>query len=354
MRKIICFTDNLGAGGAQRQLVGLACMLKSRGYDVTVLLYYDTPFYKSQLDEAGVESVVVGNTSNPIKRLWALYRYFRKQSCDTLISYQETPSLIVCIFRLLFKWRKLIVSERNTTQQLTKRDKLRFWLYRFADVIVPNSYSQADFICNNFADLKSKVVPITNFVDTDKFLPIKKSKLGNKLVVVASNKPEKNFVRLIESVALVKNKHIPLQIDWYGIRESAIPQYKKIIEENGVSDIVTIYPPQKNIQSIYQNADYFCLPSLFEGFPNALCEAMSCGVPVVCSNVCDNPHIVQDGQEGYLFDPKDIEQIAESIEQITQLSDEEYEMMSMRNRERAVELFSMTAFMEKYIAILEK
>ena len=352
MRKIICFTDNLGSGGAQRQLVGLACMLKSRGYDVTVLLYYDIPFYRPQLDEVAVESVVVGNTSNPIKRLWTLCKYFSKHSCDTLISYQETPSLIACLLKPLFKWRKLIVSERNTTQQLTKRDKLRFWLYRFADVIVPNSYSQADFICNNFADLKSKVVPITNFVDTDKFLPIKKSKRGNKLVVVASNKPEKNFVRFIEAVTLVKNKHITLQIDWYGIRESAIPQYKKIIEENGVSDIVTIYPPQKNIQSIYQDADYFCLPSLFEGFPNALCEAMSCGVPVVCSNVCDNPHIVQDGKEGYLFDPKDVRQIAESIEQITQLSGEMYEIMSMKNRARAVELFSMTAFLKKYIAIL--
>ena len=354
MRKIICFTDNLGAGGAQRQLVGLACMLKSKGYDVMMLVYHDRPFYKCMLDEANVPYEVVGNTSNPIKRLWALYRYFCRHKCDTLISYQETPSLLACLLRPFFRWRKLIVSERNTTQVLTRKDKLRFLLYRYADVIVPNSYSQAHFIERNYPHLASKIVTITNFVDTDSFIPKRFHSKSNRMVVVASNKPEKNFARFIESVALVKSKHIPLRIDWYGIRETVIPQYQKELEENGVSDIVNIYSPHKNIQEIYQSTDYFCLPSLFEGFPNVLCEAMSCGVPVVCSRVCDNPYIVQEGLNGYLFDPKDIEQIAESIEQITQLSDEEYEMMSMRNRKRAVELFSMTVFMEKYIAILEK
>ena len=130
MGKIICFTDNLGAGGAQRQLVGLACMLKEQGYEVSVLLYYNKPFYKPALDKVGISSIVVGNTANPIKRLWKLYRYLKKQPCDAMIAYQETPSLIASLFRPLFKWRKLIVSERNTTQKLTIKDKLRFWAYR--------------------------------------------------------------------------------------------------------------------------------------------------------------------------------------------------------------------------------
>ena len=169
MQKIICFTDSLGSGGAQRQLVGLACMLREQGYDVSVLLYYDNPFYKSILDKAGVSSVVIGNTANPIKRLCGLYRFFKKQPCDVVISYQETPSLIASIFRPLFKWKKLIVSERNTTQKLTVRDRIRFWLYHFADTIVPNSYSQANFLKSNYPQLSSKIFPITNFVDTNVF-----------------------------------------------------------------------------------------------------------------------------------------------------------------------------------------
>lgn len=59
MKKIVLFTDCLGAGGAQRQLVGLAIMLKAKGYDVTVATYYDIEFYKKHLDDAGVRNTPV-------------------------------------------------------------------------------------------------------------------------------------------------------------------------------------------------------------------------------------------------------------------------------------------------------
>ena len=45
MKKILCFIDSLGAGGAQRQIVGLAVLLKHKGYNVKMVTYYDIPFY---------------------------------------------------------------------------------------------------------------------------------------------------------------------------------------------------------------------------------------------------------------------------------------------------------------------
>ena len=44
--KILLFIDSLGSGGAQRQIVGLATMLKEKGYGVKMVTYYDIPFYK--------------------------------------------------------------------------------------------------------------------------------------------------------------------------------------------------------------------------------------------------------------------------------------------------------------------
>ena len=353
MRKIICFTDSLGSGGAQRQLVGLACMLREQGYDVSVLLYYDNPFYKPVLDKAGISSIVVGNTANTIKRLWKLYRYFKKLPCDVVISYQETPSLIASIFRPLLKWQKLIVSERNTTQKLTIKDKIRFWLYRFADAIVPNSYSQANFLKSNYPQLSSKIFPITNFVDTKVFIPNSNHSRNNKLVVVASNKPEKNFKRFVEALTLLKQRGLTIKAEWYGLRGESLSIYQDFVATEGVADMLDIYPPQTDIQEVYQNADYFCLPSLFEGFPNVLCEAMSCGLPVICSNVCDNPHIVKETVNGFLFDPYNVQQMADCIEHIAQLSTAEYETISCNNIERSRQMFSKTAFVVKYITIIE-
>ena len=45
MKKILCLVDSLGYGGAQRQLSGLAILLKSKGYNVKVLSYYNIHFY---------------------------------------------------------------------------------------------------------------------------------------------------------------------------------------------------------------------------------------------------------------------------------------------------------------------
>ena len=54
MKKIVLFTDSLGAGGAQRQLCRLAVMLRHYNYDVLVLTYHPLGFYKSYLDENAI------------------------------------------------------------------------------------------------------------------------------------------------------------------------------------------------------------------------------------------------------------------------------------------------------------
>lgn len=53
--------------------------------------------------------------------------------------------------------------------------------------------------------------------------------------------------------------------------------------------------PNQSIEVEYRKADVFCLPSLYEGYPNVVAEAMSCGLPILCSNVCENPYIVEEG-----------------------------------------------------------
>lgn len=352
---IVCFTDSLGSGGAQRQLVGLACMLKERGYDISVVLYYDAPFYKPMLDDANIESMVVTN-SNYIGRIWAMYKYFKKNKGATIIAYQETPSLIACLLRPFIRCPKLIVSERNTTQVLSKKDRFRFWLYRFADHVVPNSYSQADFICKHYPKLEKKVTTITNFVDTEYFHPINRANFAqtrtNTIVVVGSNKPQKNFHRFVDAVKIANEEGIKMYVKWYGILPEFIDEHKEYVDSLGLGEIISIYGPTQNIYSEYQSADFFCLPSLFEGFPNVLCEAMSCGLPVACSNVCDNPYIISCANGGVVFNPLDVNDIASGLKRLVSVTDEEWHKNSITNRTVAVALFSKNSFVRKYCDLI--
>lgn len=350
---IICFTDSLGSGGAQRQLAGLACMLKEHGHEVTVLTYYDNPFYKHLLDEAGIKSDTICNTNNYFKRIYLLYKYLRNYPDCALIAYQETPSLIACFVRPLLKIKTLIVSERNTTQNVTIKDRLRFLLWRLADFVVPNSHSQANFILSNVNIPSSKVVPITNFVDLETFSPKEISNRSNIISVVASEKKEKNFDGVIRAARILKEQNQNFVLRWYGIRPQCLSNCSAIIDENGLADFVQVFEPVKDISKVYQDSDYFCLPSFFEGFPNVLCEAMSCGLPVACSNVCDNPYIVNENENGFLFDPASPESIASAISSLLAMSDSQYEAMSTANRARALSLFSKSTFVSKYLELLK-
>ena len=96
----------------------------------------------------------------------------------------------------------------------------------------------------------------------------------------------------------------------------------------------------------------FCLPSLYEGFPNTLCEAMSCGKPVLCSRVCDNPSIVSEGKNGLMFDPTNEGDMANTIKRFFDLPLVEKEKMGKMSRDISEKIFSEVSFIRKYIEII--
>lgn len=98
----------------------------------------------------------------------------------------------------------------------------------------------------------------------------------------------------------------------------------------------------------------FCLPSLFEGYPNVVAEAMSCGLPILCSNVYENPYIVEEGVNGLLFDPNKPKDIAGAISKMVGLSHGERQDMGKRNRQLCLERNTEDAFLKSYLDLIEK
>ena len=355
--KILLFTDSLGAGGAQRQLVGLAKLLKRAGEDVTVLTYHKNEFYAPILHESNIKYLLVNKAKNPLWRIIKIIRFIRKNSPNVLIAYQETPSLIASLAKIFNPRIKLIVSERNTTQVVDKNVKVRFFLYRWADYIVPNSYSQENFIKKHYPKLASKVITITNFVDIEKFKVLSEKKVNpNPIIMVAATIfNSKNTVGLIEAINLVKDKGLNFRVKWYGYSEHFSAYYnlcKDKIKEYGVEKFIELLPKTINIKECYEQADFFCLPSFFEGTPNVICEAISCGLPVLCSDVCDNSIYVHEGENGFLFDPKSPESIASAIERILSLDYKQYAEFSRMSRMIAERKLSEDIFLGKYQGLI--
>ena len=144
-----------------------------------------------------------------------------------------------------------------------------------------------------------------------------------------------------------------IKIEWYGssIDKDYYIQCVDLIQKCGLSKHFFFYPPTSDVIKIYNSADIFCLPSIYEGFPNVLCEAMSCGLPALCSNVCDNTTIIGDNNKLFTFDPNSTIDIVESIHSMLNHSDRC--RIGIQNRERALLLFSPVKFVEQYINLIE-
>lgn len=355
-KRILCLIDSLASGGAQRQMVGLASLLKERGYLVKIAAYYDIPFYFQQLKDNGVDFEYVPCGTGLLERLRRIRQAIKRFEPDVVISYLDTPNILACILHITNKkqW-KLIVSERNTTQMLSLRERIKFALYRFADCIVPNSYSQSNFIAKHYSHLLSKCTVITNYVDTDVFIPVTSNLDRDVLHVIGVGRvlKQKNIPMLIEAIKIVRDRGYEVRVDWYGSRFESYEECIKLIKDNRLEDAFEFHDASNDIKTKYQVSDLFVLPSIYEGFPNVLCEAMSCGLPIIATNVCDNGRIVRDGENGYLVPSGDAERLANKLMDFLDLSSEQRRDMAMKSRKIALELFSKDTFIRNYIKVID-
>lgn len=352
--KILCLIDSLGSGGAERQMSYLSSLLVDKGHKVQLVIFsHGNDFYYDFVTERGVKVCEASYGVNKFKRPFEIISFVKRFKPDYVIAYKDGVTMAACIARMFCKF-KLIVSERNTTQVLSRYERLKFNLYRFADFIIPNSFSQRDFINKTYPNLSHKVHVITNALDTELFKPSVTKSANDMPVVVTTARvmEQKNTIRYLEALAILKQQGIKAHFKWIGNQNSA---YFKTVEEKrdalGLQDYIEFIPAQKNVVPFYQMSDFFCLPSTYEGFPNVLCEAMACGLPVTCGNVCDNPNIVKDGENGYLFNPQNVNSIADNLIRILNLRDNEKHRISCNNRKKICDLCSMNEFVDKYLAL---
>lgn len=144
-----------------------------------------------------------------------------------------------------------------------------------------------------------------NIVTPDKYKE-KRKELGISdetflMVSVGELTRRKNHMVIINALAKIKSKNIQYIICGSGKTEGKL---KKRTKKLGIEDKVIFCGYRNDISEILAISDCFVFPSLQEGLPVALLEAMSVGLPVVCSKIRGNIDLIEDGQGGFLVPPK--------------------------------------------------
>ena len=105
------------------------------------------------------------------------------------------------------------------------------------------------------------------------------------------------------------------------------------------------YIPERDMVAVLNNAELIVIPTLYEAGSLPLFEAMFYGVPVICSNVTSLPMLI--GDERFVFDPLDVDQMAEKIH--TMLVDERLRKENRENSQKQIDLYAWKKVVEKYI-----
>ena len=135
---------------------------------------------------------------------------------------------------------------------------------------------------------------------------------GILILGVGRLKPQKSWTTLLDALALAKPSAPPLRAIILG-SGSQRPQLEKRIRDLGLDGDVRITSTAGDVRRYYDAADIFVLPSLWEGISNALLEAMSTGLPCICTDIPGNADVIEDGRNGRLFPREDVNALGEFL-----------------------------------------
>lgn len=227
--------------------------------------------------------------------------------------------------------------------------------YFMADsTVVAQSPSWKLFFQKTFPN--SKIDVITGGIDTDFFAPEHKTVFTPKIKIlyVGWIIKEKGVYDLLAACSLLKDKLFDLQVELVGPIYCDRNELDQLINSYQLQDMVAVVGPihsREALRSKYCSSDVFLFPSHYEGFPMALLEALSCGLPAIGSNVGGIPDILDHGHCGLIVERRNPQQIASALERF--LSDEQFRLeLRTKSRERALKEFSISASADSYRNLL--
>ncbi len=173
------------------------------------------------------------------------------------------------------------------------------------------------------------------------------------MLTVGTVEPRKNVHGLIAAAALYfRERDTGLHVVVVGSKDWGYDQAGRKMEELGIRDRVrfTGYIEEEDMPVVYNMAKFFVYPSFYEGFGLPVLEALSCGIPVICSGVSSLPEVA--GDAAILIDPGNVTELKEAVRSL----DEDPRLLSAMSRRalRQAGKFSWQSTAERTLEVYKK
>ena len=318
-------------GGMERQILSIATGLLDRGHKITIISLDESaaqPFFDSdaRLEFIGLSignSEIKATFTERFQRQLKIYRLFRELKIDVALSFM-TGSYWFSVLPARMTGMPIILAERNGPSIYYRTRVRRIKSIIFASMVLASAITvQFESYRNSYPFyLRKKIVAIPNKVPN---IGIKSKKETGTFVFLFAGRlsNQKQIVELVLAFLEFNKKHSKTKLEIYGEGEQR-KKIEGIVKDNFAENIIQIHPATKNIERVFSTANVMIAPSLWEGFPNSVAEALAAGLPVGGFSDCEGVRdLITPGGNGWLIDRSDpiLSQI-ELLEEIYRSRDE--------------------------------
>jgi glycosyltransferase involved in cell wall biosynthesis len=369
---IYCYEYPPLGAGAGNALYHLCREWKKAGHEITIVtsaLKGETPFMESK-EGIQIRRLDVGRKSRFKGRVSEMITFMRR--CSTSFkSFYESIQPDLCVSFLLIPGGGLaplrmknqfgvpyIVELRGgdtpgfglsslKLYHLVARPVMRLLLKNCAQAI-----AVGEGLRLLVKDSVKTVEVIGNGVDVDKFTPSNQEKTGGIKILFVGRlvDSQKKISKLMHAVRNTPGTHLTVAGDGED-RATLENLAKKMQIGNRIS--FTGWLDKENLLKQYQSADIYASASIAEGMSNSALEALSCGLALLLTNIYGHTELVDNGGNGWVFDPESQADLEAKLTEMTR--DRDFlRQMGRKSREKAVRQFTWAGVAAQRMAIYEK
>lgn len=338
-------------GGIENRMHDTARMLVERGHDVTILTGRLPDTQEEEITPEGyrilrLESRTIDLYNPPFISSKGVYESLVSLDADVVnYNYRWAPSYNKPLARYdgpkIFTYHNMWGEGTGLTGLVSEfNDRMfRSTLETFDRIACVSDYVKNDLIRRGIT--KEKLVTIPTGLDAGEF---NISEEGDYILSLGRMVKTKGLDYMVRAMAEVDCK---MYICGKGPEEARI---RSLISKLGLGDRIEMlgYVSEERKRELMCGCKFFVMPSLFESFGLAAVELMSCGRPLVCTNVNGLPETVGDG--GLIVNPKDPKALSEAMNRL--LADGELRSTLGGNARRRAEYYSWEGIMDDYERLL--
>lgn len=342
--KIVIINNGLAGGGIERASTSMANQFAKWKHEVYIVALYKSKHFlplEPAIQFIEPQKWSDGNRSYVLYMMKYVRKCIKQIAPDTILAYNEwtNPYVLLALHGLKYP---IYVSDRMSPLMpvplLTRILKRIF--YKKASGIIAQTQFAKKIISSNNNVKRIRVIP--NPVNVINVIPCPKK---NIIVTVGRLTKEKGHKYLIEAFAKIKHSNWQLSIVGDGNQKNSLQELAKKL---GIDDRIIFHGHLLNFVKQLSEARIFVLPSLSEGFPNAVIEAMSVPLPCIatrCTQAMDE--LIEDGINGILIKKEDSDILAMAIDQL--IDDDKLQEKLAQNAYKVRETLSFEKIAKEYL-----